>query len=325
MLAFQVWPVLYTAATAFTNQGNGHMLTKEQAIDTIVGNSVREVPDTPRYAMAVAVPDGVDAATGDLVLLLTDPTDGTMYVGTEEGLKELTDSDIEQNDKGAVKSAPGYTILNAKQVGERADLKDIFVPTEKGAIKPQGLSQAFEGTPTMTYDADADVMTDETTGIRYVAEEGSFVPESGTGGVPESGTRLRVPESGTGKEQTIEQTSVGRARPIAGKAVTADTGKKSSASKASASKGSRLPADWQLPKAWGEWALQEAPTWAPEQVRKVAERFRDYWIAKPGREGFKADWLATWRNWVRREAERTSAAPARGQPVGAADPFRGAL
>ncbi len=192
MLAFQVWPVLYTAATAFTNQGNGHMLTKEQAIDTIVGNSVREVPDTPRYAMAVAVPDGVDAATGDLVLLLTDPTDGTMYVGTEEGLKELTDSDIEQNDKGAVKSAPGYTILNAKQVGERADLKDIFVPTEKGAIKPQGLSQAFEGTPTMTYDADADVMTDETTGIRYVAEEGSFVPESGTGQPLPTGWQINV-------------------------------------------------------------------------------------------------------------------------------------
>lgn len=160
----------------------------------------------------------------------------------------------------------------------------------------------------------------ETVSNSGTVPKGGTVPESGTGGVPESGTRLRVPESGTGKEQTIEQTSVGRARPIAGKAVTADTGKKSSASK-----GSRLPADWQLPKAWGEWALQEAPTWAPEQVRKVAERFRDYWIAKPGREGFKADWLATWRNWVRREAERTSAAPARSQPVGAPDPFRGAL
>ena len=160
----------------------------------------------------------------------------------------------------------------------------------------------------------------ETVSNSGTVPKGGTVPESGTGGVPESGTRLRVPESGTGKEQTIEQTSVGRARPIAGKAVTADTGKKSSASK-----GSRLPADWQLPKAWGEWALQEAPTWAPEQVRKVAERFRDYWIAKPGREGFKADWLGTWRNWVRREAERTSAAPARSLSAGAPDPFRGAL
>ncbi|MDD2989107.1 MAG: helix-turn-helix domain-containing protein [Zoogloea sp.] len=48
------------------------------------------------------------------------------------------------------------------------------------------------------------------------------VPKSGTGGVPESGTRLRVPESGTGKEQTIEQTSeqtkVGDEPPVSSKA-----------------------------------------------------------------------------------------------------------
>ncbi|MBK1710654.1 hypothetical protein CKO17_16500 [Marichromatium gracile] len=30
-------------------------------------------------------------------------------------------------------------------------------------------------------------------------------------------------------------------------------------------------------------------------------------MAKPGREGVKADWLATWRNWVRREAPPGSA------------------
>ncbi len=91
------------------------------------------------------------------------------------------------------------------------------------------------------------------------------------------------------------------------------------------SKGSRLPADWILPKPWGEWAVAEVPSWTPDQIRKVAEKFRDYWIAKPGREAIKADWLATWRNWVRREAERISTPPARSLPTGAPDPFRGAL
>lgn len=160
----------------------------------------------------------------------------------------------------------------------------------------------------------------ETVSNSGTVPKGGTVPESGTGGVPESGTRLRVPESGTGKEQTIEQTSLGRARPITGKTVTADTGKKSSAVK-----GSRLPADWQLPRAWGEWALSEVPGWSADHVRKVGETFGDYWRAKAGRDAAKADWLATWRNWVRREAERTSAAPARSLPTGAPDPFRGAL
>lgn len=35
-----------------------------------------------------------------------------------------------------------------------------------------------------------------------------------------------------------------------------------------------------------------------------AERFRDYWIAQPGQKGVKLDWNGTWRNWVRRAAER---------------------
>ena len=163
--------------------------------------------------------------------------------------------------------------------------------------------------------AESATVADQARGMR-VAEQATVAQQAT---VAESASST-VAQQARGKEQTIEQTSVGRARPVTGKAVTANTGKKSSAAK-----GSRLPADWQLPKAWGEWALQEAPTWAPEQVRKVAERFRDYWIAKPGREGFKADWLATWRNWVRREAERTSAAPARSLPAGTPDPFRGAL
>lgn len=129
---------------------------------------------------------------------------------------------------------------------------------------------------------------------------------------------------GTTFRQTIskrkEPSEVEGTPSVTGRAVTADTGTKSPAAK-----GSRLPADWQLPKAWGEWALSEVPGWSAEHVRKVGETFGDYWRAKAGRDASKADWLATWRNWVRREAERSSAAPARNLPAGAPDPFRGAL
>ena len=58
---------------------------------------------------------------------------------------------------------------------------------------------------------------------------------------------------------------------------------------------------WTLPRSWGEWALQEQPTWTPEHVRHVAEKFRDHWVAMAGSKGLKADWPATWRNWCRNE------------------------
>ncbi len=74
--------------------------------------------------------------------------------------------------------------------------------------------------------------------------------------------------------------------------------------------GSRLSAGWLLPKPWGDWAVTEGM--ANAAVRREADRFRDYWIGKPGKDGVKLDWEATWRNWVRKalDDKRATAKPA---------------
>lgn len=66
-------------------------------------------------------------------------------------------------------------------------------------------------------------------------------------------------------------------------------------------RGTPLPPTWTLPEPWAEWALQAQPTWTAAHAQFVAEKFRDHWTALPGQRGFKADWLATWRNWCRNE------------------------
>lgn len=73
-------------------------------------------------------------------------------------------------------------------------------------------------------------------------------------------------------------------------------------------RGSRLPSDWVLPKSWGEWALGEFVT-TPSQIRSEGSRFKDYWIAKAGRDAIKVDWEATWRNWMRNDKFKPRAAP----------------
>ena len=67
--------------------------------------------------------------------------------------------------------------------------------------------------------------------------------------------------------------------------------------------GTRLPPDWVLSQALGEWALAEGLT--RERIRQEADKFRDYWISKPGAAGRKADWPATWRNWIRKATGET--------------------
>jgi hypothetical protein len=67
-----------------------------------------------------------------------------------------------------------------------------------------------------------------------------------------------------------------------------------------ADKGSRLSKDWVLPQSWGLWALEKFPHWTPDQIRSIAESFRDHFSALPvGRDALKSDWLATWRNWCK--------------------------
>ena len=68
-------------------------------------------------------------------------------------------------------------------------------------------------------------------------------------------------------------------------------------------RGFRLPTDFEMPKAWEEFAEQERPDLTP---KKVFESFKDYWTAKPGAGGVKLDWFATWRNWIRSQAAQKS-------------------
>lgn len=76
--------------------------------------------------------------------------------------------------------------------------------------------------------------------------------------------------------------------------------------KASPKKASRLSPDWVLPKSWGDWAISMI---SERSVRLEADKFRDYWTSKAGKDAAKLDWEATWRNWVRSAAERQTNLP----------------
>lgn len=41
--------------------------------------------------------------------------------------------------------------------------------------------------------------------------------------------------------------------------------------------------------------------WSVERLAEVWVQFADYWKAKPGKDGCKLDWVATWRNWCRNQ------------------------
>jgi arabinogalactan oligomer/maltooligosaccharide transport system permease protein len=181
LLGLQVWPIIMTVSTAFTNYGDGHALSKEDATNAIIAQSVQQVPDSPRYKLSVAVKEGGDKATAPLAFLLTDPQ-GKTFVGDQSGLKDLPADGLQKTDSGKITAAPGWTILNAREVNARKDLAEFAVPSKDGAgIKASGLSDAYEGKTTVTYDEKTDTLTDSATKKVYVAKDAKWVPKDGQG------------------------------------------------------------------------------------------------------------------------------------------------
>lgn len=65
----------------------------------------------------------------------------------------------------------------------------------------------------------------------------------------------------------------------------------------------RLPADWIPTDGDASYCKAKRPDLL---LTDVAERFRDYWLGSGGK---KADWNATWRNWVQNERRGISQGP----------------
>lgn len=100
------------------------------------------------------------------------------------------------------------------------------------------------------------------------------------------------------KKSTLTQQSQ-PIQPIAkaeAKAKAVDTGR-----------GTRLPTDWKPTEEDIQYCKNTRPDLDPP---RVADDFRDYWIAVPGTRGVKMDWPATWRSFVRRQYAAKGAAAA---------------
>ncbi|MGK5677679.1 ABC transporter permease subunit [Actinoplanes sp. URMC 104] len=178
LILFQVFPVLYTASTAFTNFGDGHRGSKQDAVVAIQTASVKQVPGSPQYALTVATTG--DPATGPLILLVTDPATRRVSAGDADGLKPL--DDVTVGSTGRVTAAGGYTVLTAGQAARRsAEIIALAVPTPGGAIRSSGLSRAYEGRAGRVYDQGCDCIRDTTTGRIWTADDdvGAFVAADG--------------------------------------------------------------------------------------------------------------------------------------------------
>jgi hypothetical protein len=111
-----------------------------------------------------------------------------------------------------------------------------------------------------------------------------------TGNVPVQGEQ-KSPQKGNFPTEGEQSSS-----PHRGTSNSIEDNNKPTTKKTTVERGSRLPADWFLPKAWGEWTVANFEV-TPAKVRAEAERFKNYWLSTTT-GATKRDWYRTWQNWV---------------------------
>lgn len=136
--------------------------------------------------------------------------------------------------------------------------------------------------------------TGKGTGIRTENVPDSSTPDTDT----DTDTPLTTFEGGAG----------GDVPDVAGSHVVADAPTAPAEAKPKRkTTGTRLPDGWFPSRTPGNESTEAGHDQA--WLQRELDRFRDYWSAQPGQRGRKADWDATWRNWVRKADEMSPSDP----------------
>ena len=176
MSLFTIYPILFTVWVAFTNYGEGHLITKEQAIDQLMNQ--KYLPEMGRaYSWtAYRSPDG------EYALWLKD-AEGNGYLALpEEPLTQPQPGESgvgEFDDRGIPVTIEGYQRLNAIMAATDRNLSNILFGEEGTTIQVRSPSEAAELLPLYVYDSDQDAMINQETGLTYFNTNGTFMTVDG--------------------------------------------------------------------------------------------------------------------------------------------------
>jgi len=181
MIIFVIYPIIFTVYVAFTNYGDGHLLTKEQAIEQITTRSY--LPEEGKAYSWTAF----KSEDGQYALWLQD-ADGNAYlakpgedikpgVSGQDGVGEL-------DANGVPDSIEGFNRLNAIQATTDQELPNIQFGVPPQTVQIRSTSEAAELKPRYEYDEETDTMLDLQTDTVYENVDGTFTSANGDEIIP---------------------------------------------------------------------------------------------------------------------------------------------
>lgn len=182
LILFVIYPILFTIYVAFTNYGDGHFLTKEQAIPVI---------ERETY-----LPQGGSSYTwtaykseaGNYALWLVDAEGKGFLAKPGEPIAEAqpgANGVGEADSKGIPASLDGYQRLNTLIAASDKELPNIKFGLEGGAnVQIRSPKEAAQLAQRFKYDAATDTVVDQSNGDIYTNVRGTFTTKDGKTIIP---------------------------------------------------------------------------------------------------------------------------------------------
>ncbi len=176
MALFIIYPIIFTVWVAFTNYGEGHLITKEQAIDQLTKQTYLPAGGRAYAWTAFRSPEG------EYALWLLDAEGNGYLAKPGEPLArpqpgELGVGQLDAN--GVPQEIEGYARLNAFLAAADKNLTEVRFGEEEKTIQIRGPLEAAELLPLYVYDAGQDALIDQQTGLVYKNLRGVFVSSTG--------------------------------------------------------------------------------------------------------------------------------------------------
>lgn len=173
---FTIYPIIFTIWVAFTNYGEGHMITKQQAIEQFLDRNY--LPETGKAYSWTAF----KTSEGEYALWLIDDADVGYLAKPGEPLVQAVPGDAgigELDSKSIPETIEGYERLNPFLATADKTLPDIQFGEEGKTIQVRSPSEAAELIPLYIYDAEKDALVDQQTGVVYTNLRGTFTSSAG--------------------------------------------------------------------------------------------------------------------------------------------------
>ncbi|KAF0108553.1 MAG: maltose/maltodextrin transport system permease protein [Anaerolineaceae bacterium] len=177
MIMFTIYPMVFTLYVAFTNYGDGHLLTKNQALPLI--EKITYLPEgAPSYTWTA-----FKSADGNYALWLVDAEGNTFLGKPGEPIAAARPGDPgigEADAKGIPASIAGYERINALVAVTDQNLPEILFGAEgAGGVKITSPTTASALEQRFIYDPDNDLFVDQSNGDIYNNVHGTFTTKDG--------------------------------------------------------------------------------------------------------------------------------------------------